>query len=124
MSSFAIDPLTRQLKIPLELVSGDSEAQQRLAIRYRFFRATWFLDLLQGIPYFTEILIKNPNLPILGAIFRQVALTTPGVGSLSEFSLDFVGVSRELTVSFVAVFEEPDLADVDRRFLVSGGDVF
>ena len=123
MSSFAIDQQTRELKIPLELVEGIDEAQQRLQIRYRFFVGTWFLDLLQGIPYYQDILIKNPNLPIVGAIFRQVALSTPGIVSLSSFSMNLDGAPRNLSVDFSGVYEDPDVTQVDNRFLVTrGGD--
>lgn len=121
MASFAIDPTTRKLKIPLEIVDGVCEVQQRLRTRYRFFLATWFLDTLLGLPWYEDIFIKNPNLPIVGAILREVALTTPGVATLSEFELSVDGVTRDMTVDLTAVFEEPDLADVDRRFLVTAG---
>lgn len=121
MASFAIDPVTRKLKIPLELVSGVDEVQQRLRIRYRFFLATWFLDLLLGLPWFQDILIKNPSLPIVGAVLRQVALTCPGVASLSAFELSLDSGTRELTVDLTAVYEDPDLGEVDRRFIITAG---
>lgn len=121
MASFAIDPLTRELKIPLEIVEGICEVEQRLRIRFRFFFGTWFLDTLLGLPWFTDILIKNPNLPIVGAILRQVALTTPGVASLAEFELSVDGVTRELSVDLTMVFEDPDLGTIDRRFIITAG---
>jgi len=121
MSSFAIDTATGKLKIPLELVDGIDETAQRMRIRYRFFFGTWFLDTLLGIPFFRQILVKNPNLPIVGAILRQVALTTPGVQSLSSFSLSVDSGTRELTVDLSVVYEDFDLDEVDRRFLITAG---
>lgn len=120
MASFAIDPISRELKIPLEIVEGECEVEQRLRTRFRFFRGTWFLDTDAGVPYYDDILLKNPSFPIVGGILREVALTTPGVQSLNEFDLD-LDSNRELRVSINPVFEEPDLAEVDRRFVITSG---
>ncbi len=77
---------------------------QKLRIRLRFFAGEWSLDTTQGLPYFTLIFVKNPNLPRVKAIFRQVILTTPGIASLQTFSL-VLDSTRTATVTFSALMD-------------------
>ena len=82
-------------------LSSDLEAiRQSIAIRLRFFRGEWFLDETAGLPYFQEILIKNPQVPALQSVFRAELLKTPGVSSVESLSLVFDKPGRELAVTF------------------------
>lgn len=84
------------------LDGGPAEVRQRLMARFRFFKGEWFLDTRLGIPYFENVLIKSPNLGAIGALFRRVILTTPGVVELQDFSLSFDSVARALSLGFRA----------------------
>ena len=78
----------------LSLVEGDDAIVQQLTVRFLFVLGEWFLDTRIGIPYFGDILIKNPDLSRVRAIFQETVLTTPGVASLEEFNLPFDGGSE------------------------------
>ena len=79
----------------------DLEAiRQSITIRLRFFRGEWFLDETAGLPYFQEILIKNPQVPALQSVFRAELLKVPGVSSVESLSLVFDKPGRELAVTF------------------------
>ena len=105
----------------LQIVTGTEEIAQKLFVRLQFFLGEWFLDRRQGIPYFTKILIKSPDLVVIQGIFREAILTTPGVESLVgviETELDFI--TRKLTVKFSALLTSGEVLVFNREFIISG----
>jgi hypothetical protein len=93
-------------QITLTQTLAESVAQH-LTLRLSFFLGEWFLDPSEGIPYQTEIFVKNPNLSRITSIYRKVILGTPGVSSLNRFEMSFDAATRELTIStFEAVLSD------------------
>lgn len=84
----------------LLLTSGDEAVRQHLQQRLRTFLGEWFLDLDVGVPYFQDILVKNPNVNQVDGILKQTILTTPGVVELVSFSMSFDSTARTLAVEF------------------------
>lgn len=82
------------------LIDGRDEIAQTLRTRLRVFLGEWFLDTREGVPYFEEILKKNPDPGRVDAIFKNEILTSPGVVELITFKLDITG--RKLTLEFTA----------------------
>jgi len=105
MIDLALDRGTHDLYIPaddLVLVTGLEQLQQNLTIRLRFFLREWFLDENAGVPYYDDILIKNPNVPDIENILKSYILDTPDVIELLEFDTVFEPTQRTLEVSFKA----------------------
>lgn len=73
---------------------------QKLRIRLSIFLGEYFLDTTLGLPYFEEILIKNPDLVLIESLIKEVISGTEGVESLDEFELELENSSRKLTVTF------------------------
>ncbi len=86
------------------LITGRDEIAQVLRQELRVFLGEWFLDTAEGIPYFQEILKKNPNPSTVDAIFKNKILSTPGVIELLSYSLEING--RNLSLSFSASTQE------------------
>ena len=63
----------------------------------------WFLDLDYGLPYFEQILVKNPNLPSVQDIFRRAILSVKGVSSVERITLSLDTTQRTLSVSWVVL---------------------
>ncbi len=102
-----------------QLVDGDDAIVQHLSIRLRFFKGEFFLDTRLGIPYFDQVLIKNPSLVAIRGILREAILETPGIASLDAFSTAFDAATRKLTVEFTARKTEDDaLLDFSQEFLI------
>lgn len=80
--------------------SGTNPILQDILQRIRMFLGEWFLDNTQGIPYWTQILVKNPSQSKINAIFQNVILGTPGVQILTTYSISINAATRVLTVSF------------------------
>ena len=76
---------------------------QNILQRMRFFLGEWFLDNTQGLPYFQQILVKNPDQSKVDAIFVNVIMGTPGVTTLSAYSFAPNFSKRILVVSFTSI---------------------
>jgi len=98
--TLGLDPATGDLAIPITLLRGVDALAQRLTTRYKFFLGEWFLDTRQGIPYFRDILVKNPDPSLIQSIFRKATLTTPGVLAIRRFGtqLEQQARVRQLTI--------------------------
>jgi hypothetical protein len=68
------------------------------------------LDTRVGIPYYTQIWVKNPNLGAVQATYRRAIVTTPGVDSLERLDASFDRQTREYTLSFSAKLAGEDVA--------------
>lgn len=100
-----LDPTTGDLELvagDLVLVSGLDAIAQSARMRLLFFAGEWFADLDAGVPYFGEVLVKNPNPDQLRGIFRDVILGTEGVTDLLSLDLVYDGTARSVSITFTA----------------------
>jgi hypothetical protein len=102
------------------IAEGVQQIRQRIASRLKFFLGEWFLDLRQGIPYFRDVLVKNPNFDVIRSLMRRVILGTPGVLSLVRFDMEFDSSTRVATFAFEAVVNGGTIVvrPEDRDFIV------
>lgn len=91
----------------IDLKSGDlfltdpiEATRQHLIANLRGFKSEWFLDLDSGVPYYQDILIKNPNVRIVESIFKEAIINTIGVIELTSFELTFDTATRTLILDF------------------------
>ncbi len=94
----------------LVFVTGADAVAQHLKIRLRFVQGEWFLDQRVGLPYFTQIWVKNPNLAAIQSVFRRAIITTPGVDVLERIDQEFDSATRQLEIDFSAKLEGEDVA--------------
>jgi len=84
----------------LHVVEGIDATAQRIKIRLKLFLGEWFLDLLAGIPYYQDILIKSPDINKVNALIREAILTTPNVLSIEEYEYALNNTTRTFSVNF------------------------
>jgi hypothetical protein len=84
----------------LVLADGLDAIAQDLRSRLRLFQGEWILDTAAGVPYYQDILKKNPNPQIVAGVLQNAILNTPGVLELLKFDLDFVTATRSLKIDF------------------------
>lgn len=90
----------------LSLVTGEEAIQQQVRIRMQFFLGEWFLDTQVGVPFYRDILIKNPNLALIRDVFRRAVLSTPGIVSVDELTVEITDkANRVLSVGFRATMD-------------------
>lgn len=93
-----LDPVTWDLVIPVELVSGIDAIIQNLGIRLKFLYGEWFKDQNLGITYREQILIAAPQVPVIEQLYRKAILTTPGIASVDSFVSRFEKRERRLFI--------------------------
>lgn len=98
LADLKIDDATGDMVLPPVLAVGVDAVRQRLLIRLKFFRGEWFLDLRQGLPYYEQVLVKTPSLPLVESVFRRAILSTPGVLSIQKMSVTFLRPERRLVI--------------------------
>lgn len=81
---------------------GSNPILQDILQRMSFFLGEWFMDNSQGLPWFQQILVKNPSQSKVDAIFSNCIMGTPGVQQLLDYQFSIQSATRVLTVSFVA----------------------
>lgn len=84
----------------LVLTTNSDAVKQHVTQRLRMFTGEWFLNLSEGVPYFQNILVKNPNPDIVDSLLKDTILSTPGVDELLSFNLDYDAALRTLIVDF------------------------
>lgn len=99
-----IDPATGDLDVSqhrLRLTSDlGTYVAQRTEQRLKLFLAEWFLNVRKGVPWYRDILIKNPDLDLIQSTFAEVILTTYGVAQLTQYEQVLDNATRTLSVTF------------------------
>lgn len=72
---------------------------QRLRVKFNFFRGEWFLNLKAGTPYFGHILEKV-TVGALRPIFHSILSSTEGVTEVVSLVLNLEPRTRVLRVEF------------------------
>lgn len=86
----------------LVIVTSQQEVKQRLEQRLQTFLGEWFLNTSEGVPYYQDILKKNPNTGLVEAKLKNTITQTPGVDELLEFEFTFDRAAREASLKFRA----------------------
>ena len=109
MSTFAMNETTKDFLFEngdIVLVTGAEEVRQILLSRLRTFRGEWFLDTTVGVPYFEEILVKDPSISRADSTLKDIILTTPGVIELQEFTFSYDNSLRQLKLDIKVLAQD------------------
>jgi len=82
-----------------QFLSEQKEIAQTVATRLKLFLGEYFRDILDGTPWFQDVLGKGQSLDIRDAIIKRRVLQTQGVLSIFEFNTDFDLQTRKYSVS-------------------------
>lgn len=83
------------------LITDDEYLSQKIQAVLQTYYGEWWLDVEIGIPYFTDIFVKSPNLAVIRNIFTKAILGVQGVLSIVTLDLE-VQSDRTLNVRFQA----------------------
>lgn len=73
---------------------------QRIRHRLQTFRGECFLDRSVGVPYFSDVMKKNPDLGRVRSLFASIIAGVQGVVKILSLELDFSSTTRTLRVIF------------------------
>ncbi len=82
-----------------QFLSDQKEIAQTVMTRLKLFLGEYFRDILDGTPWYQEILGKGQSLEVRDAIIKRRVLRTNGVLSIFKYSSEFDLQSRQYLVS-------------------------
>lgn len=119
MRDLAVDPTSGDLVVTgdVHAVSGRQAVAQAIGIRLKTYRGEWFLDTARGVPWFDEIMSKDPNLVATGETLRREVSGTAGVLEVVAFSVALDRTTRTLSGSYTVT---TDLGELVGTFTAEG----
>lgn len=100
-TDFALDPATWDIYTvdgDWAMVSGADEVGQRCAVACKTFIGEWAYNVDLGLPWFGEILTKDPNIPRITDRFRTLIAGIDGVTEIQKLELTYNSAPRTLGV--------------------------
>lgn len=79
-------------------IGGVESIAQAVRSRLRLLLGDYFIDPQEGVPYWEQILVKNPSLSAVREIFRRTIVGTPGVDEVLQLDLT-LSTERHLRVT-------------------------
>ena len=86
-------------------IDGAAYIRQKLSVRFQFFLGEWFLNQLEGVPFYRDVFVYSPNIDVIASLFKRVILTCPGVLSLASYKMNFDSAARSASFSFQAIVD-------------------
>lgn len=86
----------------LAIAFGPYALAQDAASNIKVFQGEYFYDTQVGIPYFQEILGRQPSQALMISLFQTAALQVPGVASAAVVLAPIVGRTLTGTVTITA----------------------
>src|SRR5574344_76277 len=83
---------------------------QRIKHRLQTFRGECFLDRNIGVPYFEEVLKKNPDLSGIRSLLASIIASVEGVKKVLSLEVLFDKAARHLSVEFSAEGKDGTIA--------------
>jgi hypothetical protein len=93
----------------LVIVTGKDSLLSDLRARLEFFKGEWFRDLDEGVPFFTDVFVKKPNLPAIRTIFADMITSTPGIKELVSIALELDAATRTAVLTYSATSDLGEL---------------
>lgn len=87
------------------------ETAQRLREKFRIFLGEWALNTLEGVPYFRDVFVKNPNMSTVQGVFTRVLSDDPAVASVTQMRVELDPATRKLSVVFSATLTDGTVLD-------------
>jgi len=84
---------------------------QRIKHRLQTFRGECFLDRSVGVPYFDEVMKKNPDLSRIRSLLASVINGVEGVKKILSLTVLFAPKTRNLSVNFRVLTSEDTVVE-------------
>lgn len=105
-TGFALDATTGELFMDpttksLAMNAGTVETiRQRVETELTTFLGEYMLNESKGLPYFSEMMKKNPNLLLIRSLIATKISSIDGVRRIIELEVTFNAALRKVSVSF------------------------
>lgn len=95
----ALDPTSHDLVFENGDLLLRADLAQAIKCAILAVRGEWFLDELDGVPYFEDVFVKKPSLAQLAAIYRDTIARVPAVREVKRLSVR-LNADRSLAVEW------------------------
>ena len=95
----------------LVMAEGADAVAQQIKIVLKTFMGEWFLDTTVGIPYFEDILKKNPRSEVVETVLRGKIASVTGVTRVTAFGISIDNRLRTMTINYSAETNEGTIED-------------
>ena len=85
--------------------------RQAVRIRLLWFFSEWRFSPQLGVPYFEDVLIKNPNIRRIRAIIRREAMSVRQVREVRDLQINIGAQTRTAIISFEVLTNEETYRD-------------
>lgn len=109
-STFMTDPdndlaLTATGRLQLE-TDPVIAASIKLKHRFQFFKGEWFLDKRVGVPYFSAVYVKNPDIELIRRMVRRIILSCSPINVVRKVDVYYLPKQRMCAFEFKAEAED------------------
>lgn len=87
-------------------ISITSSVIQAVRIRLQWFSEEWRLGPSLGIPYFEDVLVKNPDETLIRSLVSEAVLDVKGVSDVQDVSLNFDKETRDMIILVTFAVDE------------------
>ena len=91
------------LDFDLQITKNEQILPQKIKQALLMFQGEWFLDIEQGVPYYSDVLGQKGALDSIRSVFIDCINSVPGVKELSQFDMSYIAQTRELRLKFSVV---------------------
>jgi hypothetical protein len=116
--SFAFDQATDDIVLEngtIKMITGEEEVAQAIWLRLRTWRTEWYLNTLDGIPYF-DYWQKGVHAAVLHADFLTELYKDERIASVVDLRVDLPNTKdRQALVKFVARLVNGAILQGERR---------
>lgn len=97
-----LDLTNQEMTLVEDEVDSPAAIAQEMRIAMQFGRGEWDLNVLIGIPFRTEVFIKNPSLAAISVLFTRAARSVPGIIEVPHIEVSLDRDTRILTTEYEA----------------------
>lgn len=101
----------------LLLVTGADAVIQRISNRCNIFFGEWFVDVREGVPYFSDLFLQGIDPEYVAQVFRRIIQDVEGVLEVIDVVPTLDKRAAQLNITFTARIEGDQLL-TDRSFIV------
>lgn len=98
-------------------ISLTDSVRQAILIRLRWFLGEWKFNPTFGMPYYSQILIKNPSETVIEQLFREQILSVSEVISVEECRVE---INRRLRICRVIFCANTTQGAIREEMMIDG----
>lgn len=100
-------------------IALENSVAQKIKIKLKWFEGEWKWDQEEGLPYFTQLMVKNPDTDLFESLVREKIFEVDEVTDVKDVSVTFSSRKRTAHISYVA-YTDTDVirGEVDLNCLI------